>query len=203
MDPTPYPPPLEALRSRCEVRDYSKGDTVFRLGDAARAVYYLLDGEVHLLRNGPDGGTVILHRALPRGFFAEASLNAERYHCTALCVRASRVLVLPRNVLRRQLEQDSDFALDWVSGLCTELRRQRSTVERLQLRGAEARVRHYLLTEGDAAGGLELRCTVSHWADLLGLTRETLYRTLARMEARGDLDRAGKRLQLTNGSQSV
>lgn len=185
------------------MRDYSKGDTVFRLGDAARAVYYLLDGEVHLLRNGPDGGTVILHRALPRGFFAEASLNAERYHCTALCVRASRVLVLPRNVLRRQLEQDSDFALDWVSGLCTELRRQRSTVERLQLRGAEARVRHYLLTEGDAAGGLELRCTVSHWADLLGLTRETLYRTLARMEARGDLDRAGKRLQLTNGSQSV
>jgi CRP/FNR family transcriptional regulator, dissimilatory nitrate respiration regulator len=76
-------------------------------------------------------------------------------------------------------------------------------VERLRLRGAEARVRHYLLTEGDATGGLELICTLSHWADLLGLTRETLYRTLARMEARGKLDRSGKRLQLTDGSEPV
>jgi CRP-like cAMP-binding protein len=197
MDATSYPQILEQLRARSSARDYAKGDAVFRHGDRARAVYYLLRGEVHLLRYGPGGETVILHCVRDTGFFAEASFGAEHYHCTALCIRPSRVLALPRELLRERLVNDPEFALDWVAGLGARLRQQRSAVERLQLRGAESRIRHYLLTEGSPPGELELHFTLTQWADLLGLTRETLYRTLARMEARGELTRSGNRLRLT------
>ncbi|WP_018953393.1 helix-turn-helix domain-containing protein [Thioalkalivibrio sulfidiphilus] len=95
MDATSYPQVLEQLRARCSARDYAKGDAVFRHGDPARAVYYLL-------------------------------------------------------------------------------------------------------TEGSPAGELELNFTLTQWADLLGLTRETLYRTLARLEERGELTRSGHRLRLTD-----
>ncbi|MFN2350117.1 MAG: Crp/Fnr family transcriptional regulator [Thioalkalivibrio sp.] len=188
---------LESLRTQSMERDYGKGAAVFRMGDKAGAVYYLLDGEIHLQRHGPDGETVVLHRVRDQGFFAEASFGSDHYHCSALCVRASRVLVLPREELRERLASDPDFTLDWIATLSAQLRHQRTTVERLHLRGAEARIRHYLLTDGSPPGELELGFTLTQWADLLGLSREALYRTLARMEARGELTRKGNRLSLT------
>jgi len=197
MEPTSYPPMFQALRAQSTERDFGKGSAVFRMGDRAQAVYYLLDGEIHLQRHGPDGETVILHRVRHQGFFAEASLGSSHYHCTALCARPSRVLVLPREALREHLMSAPDFALDWIATLSAQLRHQRTTVERLQLRGAEARIRHYLLTDGSPPGELELGFTLTQWADLLGLSREALYRTLARMEARGELTRTGKRIRLT------
>jgi CRP/FNR family transcriptional regulator, dissimilatory nitrate respiration regulator len=203
MDPTSYPQVLAPFHARCSERDYGKGDVVFRMGDEARAVFYLLGGEVHLQRHGPEGKTAILHRVRAQGFFAEASLGAGHYHCTALCVRPSRILALPRELLRERLAHDPDFTLDWVAGLCAELRRQRTTVERLQLRGAEARIRHYLLTEGSPRGALELGFTLTQWADLLGLTRETLYRTLARMESTGVLVRSGNCVQLREAPDNL
>jgi CRP/FNR family transcriptional regulator, dissimilatory nitrate respiration regulator len=203
MDPTSHPQVLQQLRDRSSERCYDKGEAVFHMGDPARAVYYLLEGEVHLQRHGPAGETVILHRVRERGFFAEASFGTTHYHCTALCVRPARILAVPRELLRERLVNDGDFALEWVAGLSTQLRRQRTTVERLQMRGAEARIRHYLLTEGSPPGELELTFTLTQWADLLGLTRETLYRTLAGMEGRGDLIREGKRLRLAQPSGHI
>jgi CRP/FNR family transcriptional regulator, dissimilatory nitrate respiration regulator len=203
MDPTSYPQVLEQLRERCSERDYARGEAVFRPGDNAVAVYFLLEGEVHLQRHGPGGETVILHRVRGQGFFAEASLNAAHYHCTALCTEPSTVLAVPRDLLREHLAGDPEFALAWVASLCTQLRSHRATVERLQLRGAEARIRHYLLTDGTPPGELELTFTLTHWADLLGLTRETLYRTLARMESEGTLARSGNRLRLVGGESAL
>jgi CRP/FNR family transcriptional regulator, dissimilatory nitrate respiration regulator len=196
MDHSSYPEILPQLQSLGTERDYCGGETVFRMGDPARAVYCLLDGEVHLQRHGPDGAMVILHRARQREFFAEASFGAKRYHCTALCVRPSRILALPQRLLRERLTDDVDFALRWVALLSTQLRRQRAAVERLQLRSAEARIRHFLLTEGAPPGELHLEFTLTHWAALLGLTRECLYRTLARMEARGEMRRTDNHFML-------
>lgn len=79
------------LESRGRERHYSSKDTVFVLGDPALAVYFLLEGEVHLHRQGIDGTSVVLHRIRDPGWFAEAGLQAERYHCTATCQRPSRI----------------------------------------------------------------------------------------------------------------
>lgn len=196
MESSSYPRASEALQSLGTERTFGRGDTVFFTGDPAQAVYCLLEGEVHLKRHGPDGAEVILHRVTKRGFFAEASLGTDHYHCTALCIRPSRILVLPRRRLQERLKNDPAFALEWVSLLSGQLRRQRATVERLQLRGAEERIRHYLLTEGSPPGEMHLQVNLTQWAAELALTRETVYRTLARMQARGSLQRNGDHLCL-------
>lgn len=195
-DPSSYRQVLDQLQCLGTERDYGQGDNVFLPGEPARAVYQLLQGEVHLLRHGPDGAAIILHRARPGGFFAEASFGAERYHCSAICIQASRIRVIPAEHLRSRLKDDADFALQWVMLLSAQLRGQRSAAERLQLRSAEERIRHYLLTEGRPPGELRLEHNLTHWAGMLGLTRETLYRTLARMEAAGTLQRQDNHLRL-------
>lgn len=196
MDRSSYRQVLDQLQPLGTERRYRQGENVFHLGEPARAVYYVVEGEVHLQRHGPDGATMILHRARAEGFFAEASLGADRYHCTAVCIRPSRILSLPAAALRERLEGDPAFTVQWVSLLSAQLRRQRAAVERLQMKRAEERIRHYLLTEGQPPGELRLECSLTHWAAMLGLTREALYRTLARMERRGELHRSNGHLSL-------
>jgi CRP/FNR family transcriptional regulator, dissimilatory nitrate respiration regulator len=73
-----------------------QADPVFRLGDPAGAVLYLLSGEVRLLRQSRDGAEIILQRTRG-GFFAEASLDSGRYHFDAMAAVAGELLRFPRS----------------------------------------------------------------------------------------------------------
>lgn len=182
------------LRASAEVCTFGKGETVFRLGARPRAIYFLLAGEVRLLRRSRVGGEVILQRAR-RGFFAEASLEFGTYHCDAIAAQPSEVLCIPLTAARQALDTDSAFLRAWVAHLSRELRHSRAQGERLALKGADERILHYLESEG-SDGVVTLTMSRKAWAAELGLTHETLYRTLARLEAEGKVIRRGPQLQL-------
>lgn len=195
--PTYFP---QALREAARLLETQKDDTLFRLGDPVCAVYQVISGEVRMLRYAPNGSEIVLHRARRGEYFAEASLSSERYHCSAVCVKPGRVLMLPVEVLRTCLLENQDFALSWVLTLARNLRTLRARFERLSLKGAQERVLHYLVTEGGESGTVVLDQPIQTWAAELGMTHETLYRTLAEMESRGLLERQGRTLRLCNGS---
>lgn len=98
---------------------------------------------------------------------------------------------------RDLLDHDAVFARQWRMLLSWQLRKARARIERLALKRAAERVRHYLLTEGSGpAGELELAGSLKEFARELGLTHETIYRTLHDMESRNEIERAGKLLRL-------
>ena len=67
----------------------------------------------------------------------------------------------------------------------------------LSLRSAEERIRHLLLSEGRGLRcELEITGSLKDLARRLGLTHESLYRTLARMQKDGVIAREGLRLRL-------
>lgn len=175
------------------------GDSAFRMGEAAACVFFLRAGAVRLCRHGPQGEVVTIHHAVAGEFFAEASLLSEHYHCDAIATRDSWVESLPSDPLRKLLRSNPQFAEQWVGILSRQLRRTRASVERLSLKGAEHRLRHLLLTEGHGpAGRLEIPGTAKELAAYLGLTHESLYRTMAAMKKNGALQQEGKMLWLTS-----
>jgi CRP-like cAMP-binding protein len=119
------------------------------------------------------------------GFLAEASLDQARYHCDAIVVRASELLVIPRKAFHEALA-DAGFGKVWMAHLAGELRRVRAQTERMALKTAEARIIHYFESEG-SAGSIVLCRSKKDWASELGLTHEALYRALARMERSGQI----------------
>jgi CRP-like cAMP-binding protein len=154
-------------------------------------------GAVRLLRYGRQGEEVVLHDARPGEFFAEASLDSARYHCDAVASEPSVLLQVPAEALRTLLDVDREFARQWVALLARQLRTVRTRVERLSLKSAAERVRHWLVSEG-----LGPRCevvldgTLKDLARHLGLTHEVLYRTLAAMEREGVIERGSGVLRL-------
>lgn len=188
-----------ALRATASICTFNKGDSIFRLGTPPAGIYFLLQGEVRLLRRSRTGGELILQR-VRRGFFAEASLDSGVYHCDALAVQPSEILRMPFGPVRQALDDDAAFRQAWISHLSRELRRSRTQGERLALKSAAERVLHYLEREG-ADGVVSLDMPRKAWAAELGLTHESLYRTLARLEAEGRVTRRGPELRLTRLSE--
>lgn len=192
----------EPLAQISQALRYEKNQAVFRTGDPADAVFRVMAGEVHLLRRAPDGAAIVIHRARTGDFFAEASLFSERYHCDAICVRPCRCLRLPADALRQAIANDPGFALEWITALSRNLRRQRAAQERLALKGTRARVVHYLVDCGES-GCVTLGQPLIRWAEELGVSHEALYRTLAAMEKEGVLERDGTTLRLLARSDEI
>jgi CRP-like cAMP-binding protein len=65
----------------------------------------------------------------------------------------------------------------------------RTQIEQKNIRSARERVRHYLASHAGSDGRTPVPGTVKELAAQLGLTHETLYRTLGRMAAEGEIKR--------------
>ena len=168
-----------------------KDGWVFRKGDPVRAVFLVLDGEVRLSRFAHDGSEIALHRASRGDFFAEAALNTPRYQCNAIASRSSTLLAFSAVKVRSLIAKDPEFARQWVALLARQLHASRARSERLALKSAAERVLHYLHTEGKGPRcEIMLAGSVKDLARELGLTHESLYRTLARLKQDGVI--AGK-----------
>ena len=93
------------------------------------------------------------------------------------------------------LTDDSVFALRWIAMLNQEVRRLRLQCERLNLKGVQARVLHWLETEG-TGGCCAVTAGYKSLAAELGVSHEALYRALADMVDAGLVLREPERLCL-------
>lgn len=173
------------LREAAEALTAAAGQTLFRAGSRPLAIYYVLDGEVRLVRRSASGGESILQRTR-RGPLAEASLYSPRYHCDAVVCSSARLLRFPRPLFLQTIDADPLFRTAWITHLASEVRRARAQSERLSLKKAVDRVLHYIECEG-RDGVLRLEQTRKDWAAELGLSHEALYRTLAALQREGSL----------------
>lgn len=185
------PPPVAG---RAKLLALAPEALLFQRGERPRVIPYLVEGEIHMVRHLRNGGMAVMVRA-KHGFFAEASLDSPAYHCDAVAKTACTVLALPLPSFQEALDESKAFRRATFARQAREIRRLCSQCERLSLPTAEGRLIHYLNIEGQN-GAIELTQTVKVLAAELGLSHETLYRTLAQMEKTGVLKRAGKRIEL-------
>jgi CRP/FNR family transcriptional regulator, dissimilatory nitrate respiration regulator len=191
---TPGEPLPDAVRTAGETLKLAARQRLASQGDKPRYVFYVVAGEVRLVRAGRKGERFILQR-VRRGWVAEASLFAPRYHCDLQTAVATILVRVPVAALRKELDSSAEFRRYWIECLSAEVRRLRGACERLGLRSAEERVLHAIESDG-ADGELRLGEPVKDWAAELGLSHEALYRALARLERSGMLKRAGGALIL-------
>jgi len=182
-------------RAAVRVQELDAGDALFHAGSAPSSMFFVLAGEVRLVRTSRTGSEIVLQRARG-GIVAESSLDQRAYHCDALVSTPTSVLAVPSAVIRQSLKDES-FAAAWRTELSRELRRLRAQCERLSLKAAEDRIRHYLETEGEY-GVLTLTQSKKRWAAELGLTHEALYRSLAHMVRSGLIRIDGSNIRLAN-----
>ncbi|MDI5986551.1 Crp/Fnr family transcriptional regulator [Halomonas sp. M4R5S39] len=189
---------LEALVARPGAsRTLEAGEPLFRAGDRVTALYVIVAGRLRLVRPGSAGAEVTLHRAAAGEAFAEPSLFAERYHCDAVAETAARVRAYPKGAILAALGTRPEQALRFTRHLAGQVQTARSRAEILSLHTAADRVLAYLrLHLPSGSNALDIDQSWKQLASELGLTHEALYRTLARLEREGRIQRSGRRVSL-------
>jgi len=143
-----------------------------------------------LIRRTVDDHLVILHTAHRGEFFAEASLFADAYHCDGVAAEPSSVRVYPKEVVLEALRTDPALAEAFMARLARQLQELRARMELRNIRSARDRVLQYLrLRAGTHGRSIPIEGQLQDIASEIGMTRETLYLTLAALETEGCLTR--------------
>jgi CRP-like cAMP-binding protein len=153
------------------------GGVLFRLGDPVLSLFLVTAGELRLARALPHGLSLTLQRAGAASILAEASLFADRYHCDALATEDSvlRAVAIPK--ARAALESDPALAFALLGHLAGEVHRTRMRAEILSLKSVASRIDAWMAFN---CSELPPKGRWHQVASEIGVTREALYRELAR-----------------------
>ena len=180
----------EAIRRRATQRNLAAGETLFRQGDRATAIYAVERGRLRLIRHAVDQHEVVLHTARSGELFAEAALFSPAYQCDALAAVASAVRAYPKRDILAAFRGDPALAERFMAALAHQVHALRTRLEERNIRSARERVLHHLaLAAGKDGRTVVLDGTVMDLAAEIGLSHEALYRTLAELEKEGVISR--------------
>jgi CRP/FNR family nitrogen fixation transcriptional regulator len=176
---------LDTLGSVCRFR---RGETIFGEGDELKCSYKIVSGAVRLSRITEDGRRQIVEFRTP-GEFVGFEWDGH-YALSAEAVRDVVAVRYMRTRVDRLVEQRSDVRGSLVTLIRNELRSAHEHLITLGCQGAKERVANFLLQLARKAGvgdgeTIEVELGRQDMADYLGLTLETISRTLSEFKRSG------------------
>ena len=162
---------------------YGPGETIYRESSVVEALYLVLDGRIKLMNYTPDGNARIV-RLHDRG--SVLGLNAllnEKHDHTAIAIGEVSLYVLPMQAIGGIRNEDPE-AYSRLLEYSHEYLKQADTwiVEFTAggIRGRVARLVLFLMSQDESTGSREVDLlTVNEMAEILGVTPESVSRTMA------------------------
>lgn len=187
------------LRSpECAVTSHAGGSVI-----AADDMLILLEGSLSIEKAASDGRRLIMRTALPPqpinvcAGFGESAASGTLLRTTQGC----RVLRLPAACVRLMLLEGGLFGINILSFLAGRVQFLNQKIVSLAGYTAESRILMFLRDNAVTTSEgrfVELPHSLTEFAELLGIGRASLYRSLDAMEASGKLKRIGRhKIQLT------
>jgi len=175
----------------------SPGETLFRRGDEPKGLLVVESGEVRLSRVDVEGREITLFRAFDGDPVAEASLFSDAYHCDATAAAPTVVRLFPKAALLEAFDRDRPAARAFMAMLARQVMSLRTRLENRNLKTARERVMHHLAIHAvDESRSVAMTGNLKAIAAELGLSHESLYRTLAVLEAEGAIARTEHEIRL-------
>ncbi|MFZ1082746.1 MAG: Crp/Fnr family transcriptional regulator [Candidatus Kryptoniota bacterium] len=177
--------------SACGVRKvYTKGEVILMEEESGSALFVIIFGEVKVVRIGEDGREVILGILGPSDIFGEmALLDGEARSASVIAMDDAELFIIHRKDFLSLLHEYPSIAISLLRHLTLRLRRADALIKSLSLKDAYHRVGYVLLQFADERGKIKQgRVEVDNLpvqqeiANMSGTTRETVSRTIGKME---------------------
>lgn len=200
------PGDLAAVAEGCSLRSLQKGEVLFREGEKAEGFYVMQSGSVSIYRLTADGREQIICVFQPPESFAEVTLaTVESYPANAVALEPSQVIVVNKNRFRDLIRRQPELSLHMLGSMAVHLKHLVQSLQDIKGRQIEHRLADWLLHQapGGAVGcpvAFDLPVTKKVLAGQLGVTSETLSRTLARFRTEGLIVVDGAHVQIINSA---
>lgn len=184
---------LRALLRSAEERRFTAGQVLFQRGDPGDGVYAIVSGRVKVFLEGADGSEAVLAMRGPGDVIGEMSLlDGHERSASVAAHDAVTAIRIGTDRFQAWLLEHPAASRALLVELTRRLREASDQVAELSLLSVEARVARHLLQQfsegarGAApAAGAAVRISQSELALLVGVTRESVNKRLARLKADG------------------
>jgi CRP-like cAMP-binding protein len=176
-------PLLESMHLMGVVLSYKRNAEIFGEDEPAEYVYRVISGSVRTYKILSDGRRQICGFYLPGDVFG-LQFN-EGHIFSAEAITKAKVLVVKRSALTALADRDAAVGRELFALTTRELRRMHERIL-LLVKSAQERVASFLVEMSERAAAenaIELPMTRQDIADYLGLTIETVSRTLTSLES--------------------
>lgn len=173
------------------------GQVLFHHRDSAEYIFALEVGRIRLVRYTCEGNMVVFQIVRAKESFAESALFTELYHCNAVVEVPSRVICYPKTLVWEAIQNNPDLALSLLRRFDRKSQSLKKLLELRSIRSARDRLLQYLLFS--TSGGETKIVFDRSYKDIaseLGLSSETLYRNLSKLERSGIINRQGREIEL-------
>lgn len=169
-------PCLNDLFHDCPSTIAHAGEYLFHSGDQVASMYLVESGQIDLVRVSPSGTRFILNRANAGAILAEASAYSPIYHCDGQASTKATLLRLPVANFLDRLHASAPLTQAWAAQLARTLQKSRMQSEIRTLKTVAERLDAWLVDNPD----LPPKGQLQDLAHILGVSREALYRELAK-----------------------
>jgi CRP/FNR family nitrogen fixation transcriptional regulator len=180
---------LAGLQLPAAVLPFDRNEEIFGEEEPAEFIYKVVSGTVRSFRILSDGRRQIDRFHLPGDLFGIEDGAAHRFSAEAIA--DSRIALVKRTLLEAAVSRDSAAACRLWGLACRDLERARDHMLLLGRKSATERVATFLLemaASGRDSAIVDLPMGRTDIADYLGLTIETVSRTLTQLERRGVIE---------------
>ncbi len=201
------PVDLAQVAEGCSLRSLQRGETLFREGEKSEGFYVLQTGAVSIYQVTPDGREQIICVFRPPESFAEVTLaTVETYPANAMALEPSQVIVVNKAHFRDLIRRQPELSLHMLGSMSAHLKRLLQSLQDMKGRQIEHRLAEWLMQQSPAAAlgcpvEIVLPVTKKVLAGQLGVTSETLSRTLARFRAEGVVEVRGASIRILDGEK--
>ncbi|MCB4820275.1 Crp/Fnr family transcriptional regulator [Roseicella aerolata] len=193
---------MERLLRPSFTQQLPRSTVLFDQGEVPNFLHLVLAGSVGLQARDEAGAeTIVEIFGAGELFLAPAAILGLPYLASGVTLTDVRVLMIPADVFREGIAQDPALSRAMMELLARHWRLMVDQVVDLKLRPAERRVARFLarrVPEEAGAGAVDLQEPRGAIAARLGMTPETLSRTLNALEARGAIRLSAKRADVVD-----
>ena len=189
IDPLPSSYPVQQPRRRPNgllddgsIRHLAVSEHAFFEGDRESHIYRIEEGLIRLYRLLADGRRQIIGFR-SAGHVIGIGSHGEQF-CSAEAVTAVTLRALPLSVAGRRMHEEPRYHAEFVNILTDELAEARRQLAVLNHRSALEKVAAFIVDHfrrSGSSGPVELQVSRNDMADFLGLTIETVSRTLTKL----------------------
>ncbi|WP_025270722.1 Crp/Fnr family transcriptional regulator [Hippea sp. KM1] len=174
-----------------------KGDVIFLEDEEGEDMFFVIKGLVKIFKTNQDGKEIVLSIAREGEFFAEIVLFLKnRYPASSIALTDTLLLSINTQRLFERIKKNPEFAMKLLGLFAQRIKYFVEKIKELSGEAAEEKVLNYLYSIKKDNNYIILDIPKKEIAMLLGLTAETLSRTLKRLSSKGIIKMDSKRIEL-------
>lgn len=179
------PQSFEVLMRVAYSQEFPPQLDLFRQGHSADFLHVIVEGAVELWSEWEGQQTAMGVVQPVSAFIVAACVHDVVYLMSARTLERSRIVLVPASEFRRVMRRDADLAMAAMTELATSYRYMVRHAKSLKLRTARERLAAWILNQAGNTSGFVMPVEKRHLATWLGITPESLSRTMRGLQEDG------------------